>query len=124
MQVYNSVQGYVIVVILSLGVVITSLTSRNIPYISNYRVATFILLILGFLMCTLGAMGYAISKNLLSPLTLIGAILGILALIIGILTVFNKNVPFIHGQREAFILLTIIICLKILLTRIHLFLIK
>ncbi|KUO51051.1 MAG: hypothetical protein APF76_16275 [Desulfitibacter sp. BRH_c19] len=124
MQVYNSFLGFVIMGIISFGVVLVGLTNVFIPFMLNYRAATFILLISGFLMCTLGAMGYVMSKNLFSPFTLTGTILGVLALIISILTIFNKNVPFIHGQREAFITLAIIILLKIVLTRIHLFVIK
>lgn len=121
---YNSLQGLIISAIFALMLLVLVFSGISVPFISEYRNATIILLVLGFLMCTLGAMGYILAKSTFSLLTLVGSFLGVLAIVIGALSFFNKPIPFLHGERQAFIAIAVIILLKVILARIQLYVIK
>ncbi|WP_366924511.1 hypothetical protein MFMK1_001490 [Metallumcola ferriviriculae] len=121
---YNSLQGLIISGIFALMLLALVFSGTSIPFISEYWNATIILLVLGLFMCTFGAMGYILAKSTFSPITLVGSFLGVLALVIGALSFFNKTIPFLHGERQAFIAIAVIILLKVILARIQLYVIK
>ena len=124
MSMYNSLQGLVIVGICSAVLTVLVLSDINVPFITEYRNATIILLVLGFSMCSFGAMGYILVKSTFSPITLVGSFLGVLAIVIGVLGSLNKAIPFIHGKHQAFAAIAIIILLKVILARIQLYFLK
>lgn len=68
--------------------------------------------IFGMLLCT-GAVGKFISKAPFHLFTILGYILGTIALFILMTQIFNWNIPIIRDSRSAAILLIAIIIIKI-----------
>jgi len=124
MSMYNSLPGLITAGALSVMLTVLVFSRNSIPFITEYRNATIILFVLGLLMCTLGAMGYILTKSVFSPVTLAGSLLGVLAIAIGVLAILNKPIPFLQDERQAFMVLAGIILIKVILARIQLFVLK
>ena len=95
------------------------LSSREIPLISGDRAAFFTLLIIGFAMCSFGALSNIQPNEWLHPMNLIGITLGSLAVLLGVAVLTGIELPLVSGDRAAFITLAIIISSKVVLARMH-----
>lgn len=102
-----------------LGVVVTLfvlavLRGRNVPFSSTDRGAFFSLAVLGFIMCSLAfpLRSPAPSWNWLNPLVIVAMLLGGLALVLVIAVLFRIPLPLIASERQAFIVMAVIIAAK------------
>jgi hypothetical protein len=92
------------------------LTGRPIPFISGYRAAFFVLLVIGMAMCA-PAIGRAITSGTWTqPLPLIASAIGVVIVLLGIAVLLGAQVPLITGEREAFIALALLGGSKVALT--------
>jgi len=98
--------------LIALLLVITLLTGKILPFLSDERRIFIALAVIGFLMCTFGGMRGVKSGEWLSWWSIFGIVMGILAgiLIIGML--FGVKMPFVSGYREATLILACIISSK------------
>ena len=113
--------NYIVVALLGLvsaGVVVATLTgaNANLPVISTDRAALITLGVLGFAMCAVGGINISLATTGFShPITLIGALLGVLALVTVGAALFNVALPLIATERAAMIALAVLIVLKLAL---------
>jgi hypothetical protein len=98
--------------LIALLLVITLLTGKTLPFLSDERRMFIALGVIGFLMCTFGGMRGVQPGEWLSWWSVFGIVMGIVAgiLIIGIL--FGDKMPFVSGYREATLILACIIFSK------------
>lgn len=98
--------------VISLLLVIVLLTGRKVLLISDERTIFIALAVIGFLMCTFGGMRSLQLDGWLSWESILGIMMGILAGILIIGTLFGVSLPFISGYREASLILAGIIFFK------------
>jgi hypothetical protein len=92
------------------------LTNRPIPFINSQRAALIVLVVIGISMCAVGGVGPAIAKyGFSSPLFIIGAVFGVLMLLIPGAVLVGVKLPLIPTEHEAIIALTILGIIKILI---------
>lgn len=107
----------VFVVVLGLTaatLVCLTLTGRSVPLISDDRSALLALGVIGFVMCTLGGSGKVPSiLGWSHPITIVGSILGVAAMLIVILPLINVKLPVLATDRSAFIALAVVMLVKV-----------
>ena len=107
----------VFVVVLGLAaaaLVFFTLTGRSVPLISDDRGALLALGVIGFVMCSLGGIGKAQSAlGWAHPITIVGAILGVAALLIVLLPLINVKLPVLATDRSAFVALAVVMLVKV-----------
>jgi hypothetical protein len=107
----------VFVVVLGLAaaaLVFFTLTGRSVPLISDDRGALLALGVIGIVMCSLGGIGKAQSAlGWTHPITIVGAILGVAALLIVILPLINVKLPVLATDRSAFVALAVVMLVKV-----------
>lgn len=108
---------YIVSGIIGLVALYAGLADKKMLFITSPRIAVIVLTIIGFLMCNFGSIGLFVSKAPLHPLTIIGCIMGLAALLAGIICIFNINIPFVNEPNNALILIGIIIALKFIIAR-------
>lgn len=102
--------------VLALGITLATAVKANLPIISSERIAVFALIIVGFAMCAIGGSGRAIgSYGVTHPVTIIGAILGILVLLVGASVLFGFHLPLIADDRTAVFVVAGLILLKLVI---------
>jgi hypothetical protein len=90
------------------------LTNRPIPLISSERVAMIVLVVIGMAMCALGGIGPTITKyGFTSPIFIVGAVLGVVMLLIPAAVLVGVKLPLIAGEHEAIIALAVLGVAKI-----------
>lgn len=99
-------------------------TGKKILFITDARSAVITLAAVGFLMCSLGALSPFVTKAPLHPFTITGYVLGSLALLAGIVQLFNLKVPVLSNPKTALIIIGVIIIIKIIIARLSGFLPK
>ena len=102
------------------------LTNTIVPLVSNTGAALVALVVLGFVMCTAGGLSGKVDRDgfsWLSPFVILGMLLGLTAIYVTFAGLTGRSLPFVTGERGAFILLAGIIVVKWALSRIHAFLI-
>jgi hypothetical protein len=62
-----------------------------LPYLSNIRLASLVVLILGFVICTVGAGNNIWPVKTSNPFLVISAALGFIALIVGVVGIISGN---------------------------------
>lgn len=93
------------------------LSGQKILFINSPKTALITLAIVGFIMCSTGALAPFITNAPSHPLTLMGYTLGIVALIIALNQIFNWGIPLINDPKNALIVLSILIVVKIVIAR-------
>lgn len=103
--------------LLAAGLVFLVLTGRDVPIVGNGAGALLALGIIGLAMCTLGGIG-TVQGTLgwTHPLTIIGSILGVLALLVVALPLFGVQLPLIADTRSAVLALAVIMLVKVALS--------
>jgi len=85
----------------------------QLPMIENDRIAFYALATLGLGMCTIGGIGRTVQeRGWLNPITILGTVLGILALALVLMVLASGYIPLIPDERAAFIALTGIVLVK------------
>jgi len=95
------------------------LTGRQVPLISGDRRAFFVLLVVGFVMCALGPLRNIQPAEWGHPMNVIAAVLGGLALLLGLAVLTGMRIPLIPSSREAVTALAVIIVSKVVLAVVH-----
>ena len=99
--------------------VIAVLTDRPIPLISSHRGAFFVLLTVGFVMCSVGPLRNIQPNQWLQPMNVAAALLGSLALLLGMAVLAGWKIPLLPGNRESILLLAGIVLSKVILATVH-----
>lgn len=92
-------------------IVVAGLSEKKILFINGPRSAVITLGVIGILMCMI-SIGTFISSAPMHPLTVLGYLFGILAMLIFLSQIFGWNIPLIHEPRTVLFLLSGCIILK------------
>lgn len=114
--------GSILLALVAALFILSVLTNRNVPLVSSTRGALGALFILGFIMCIAGGLGPKVARTTFSwtsPFVILGILLGISAIYVAFAGLTGRNLPFVTGERGAFVLLAIIIAAKWVLSRVH-----
>ena len=114
--VVSSTNGIVTLVLglLAAALVFMVLTGRDVPIVGNGGGALLALGSIGIAMCTLGGIGPTQSAlGWAHPLTLIGSLLGVLALLVIALPLLEVRLPLIADIRSAVLTLAILLLVKV-----------
>ena len=112
----SSANGIITLVLglLAAGLVFMILTGRDVPIVGNGAGALLALGILGMAMCTLSGIGSVQSTlGWTHPLTIIGSILGVAALLVVVLPLLGVRLPMMADTRSAVLVLTVIMLIKV-----------
>lgn len=100
--------------LLAAGLVFMVLTGRDVPIVGSGAGALLALGIIGITMCAMGGIGPTQSAlGWTHPLTIIGSILGVLALLIVALPLLGVQLPLIADTRSAVLALAVIMLVKV-----------
>lgn len=99
----------------SLGLALVTLAGVKLPIFTNDRAAFYALAAAGFLACSLGMAKIAMEQGWANPITLVGMILGTLAVLLVAAVYFGFSIPFITSDRAALVALTAISGVKVAL---------
>jgi hypothetical protein len=100
--------------VLAAGLVLMVLTGRDVPIVGNGAGALLALGLIGLAMCTLSGIGTAQSTlGWTHPLTIIGSILGVAALLVVVLPLLGVHLPMMADTRSAVLALAIIMLVKV-----------
>ncbi len=103
--------------LLASGLVFMVLTGRDVPIVGNGAGALLALGIIGIAMCTLSGIGSVQSTlGWTHPLTIIGSILGVAALLVVVLPLLGVRLPLVTDTRSAVLALAVIMLIKVGLT--------
>ena len=96
--------------VLAAGLVVATLLGVPLPLLGSDRAVLIVLAILGMAMCGLGMQ--LDTYGWTHPANLVGIVLGVLALLLIVLTLFGVRLPFIATDRAAIVALTGIMVTK------------
>ncbi len=97
------------------AVVAATLTGKTLPLISSPRAALIALLVIGMAACTGGIGQVGASGRWLSPLAILGSVLGVAILVVIIFALAGWKLPFIQNQTEAVAAVAILMVVKFLI---------
>jgi hypothetical protein len=112
----SSANGIITLVLglLAAALVFMVLTGRDVPIVGNGAGALLALSLIGLTMCTLGGIGMVQGTlGWTHPLTIIGSILGVAALLVVVLPLLGVHLPFIADTRSAILALAVIMLVKV-----------
>jgi hypothetical protein len=112
----SSTNGIISLVLglLAAGLIFLILTGRDVPIVGNGAGALLALGLIGIAMCTMSGIGTAQSTlGWTHPLTIIGSILGVAALLVVVLPLFGVRLPLIPDTRSAVLALAVIMLVKV-----------
>lgn len=92
-------------------------SGHPIWFIRDTRTAVIALAAAGFVMCSTGAIFQFVQKAPLHALTILGYMLGSLALFAGLAQLFRWGVPYLSDARTALLVMTVAIAAKIIIAR-------
>jgi uncharacterized membrane protein required for colicin V production len=100
--------------VLAAGLVFLILTGRDVPIVGSGAGALLALGVIGIAMCTLSGIGSVQSTlNWTHPLTIIGSILGVAAVLVVVLPLLGVQLPLIADTRSAVLALAAIMLVKV-----------
>ena len=112
----SSTNGLITLVLglLAAGLVFMVLTGRDVPIVGNGAGALLALGIIGISMCTMSGIG-SVQGTLgwTHPLTIIGSILGVAALLVVALPLLGVQLPLVADTRSAVLALAVIMLIKV-----------
>ena len=112
----SSANGIITLILglLAAGLVFMVLTGRDVPIVGNGAGALLALGVIGLAMCTLSGIGPTQSAlGWTHPLTIIGSILGVAALLVVVLPLLGIHLPLIADTRSAVLALAVIMLVKV-----------
>jgi hypothetical protein len=99
-------------------IVCAGLSSRHIPLIGEPRAAAITLGIVGFAICMImPTIGKFISSAPAHPLTIIGCILGAIALLAVVAQIFRWSIPVVNDPKAALFIIAGCIAIKSIISR-------
>jgi hypothetical protein len=100
--------------LLAASLVFMVLTGRDVPIVGSGAGAPLALGLIGIAMCTLSGIG-SVQPTLgwTHPLTIVGSILGVLALLVVALPLLGVQLPLIADTRSAVLALAVIMLVKV-----------
>jgi len=110
-------------IIIAIGMAVIGLSGWKVFFIQGARSATIVLGILGMLLCTL-SVGKFIASVPAHPLSILGYIIGIIAMLTFLTQVFKWNVPIISNSQMALIVMAVAIIAKSVIARFAYFIVK
>jgi hypothetical protein len=99
--------------------VVGVLTHANATIGIGDRLAFFALVVIGMTMCSLGGITQAVAHGWWHPLSIVGYIIGTLALLLAAAVWFNIPVPMIATERDALIALAVMMLVKLGVARLY-----
>jgi hypothetical protein len=105
--------------ILAALLVLAVLTGRKLPLIGSERAALAVLVVLGMAMCTNGIGRVAAASAWTHPLAILGALVGVVILIVAAAGFFGWQLPLVAGARQAIIAVSVLGVLKLALSLLH-----
>jgi hypothetical protein len=112
----SSANGLITLVLglLAAGLVFMVLTGRDVPIVGNGAGALLALGLIGIALCTLGGIGTVQSTlGWTHPLTILGSILGVAALLVVVLPLLGVHLPMMPDTRSAVLALAVIMLIKV-----------
>ena len=112
----SSTNGLITLVLglLAAGLVFMVLTGRDVPIVGNGAGALLALGLIGIAMCTLSGIGTAqATLGWMHPLTIVGSILGVAAVLVVALPLFGVHLPLVAETRSAVLALAVIMLIKV-----------
>jgi hypothetical protein len=102
--------------LMAAGITLATVSGNKLLFITTDRAAVFALVIIGFAMCVTGGSGRAIGAyGITHPITITGAALGILALLVTASVLFGFRLPLIADDRAAVYAIATIIVVKMVI---------
>lgn len=98
--------------VIGIGILYSGLSGKKILFISDARIAAILLFLVGVMMCSFGKVGLFVAKAPVHPLTIAGYFLGVIAVFIGIVQIFNLKVPYLSEPKIALLLISAVIIIK------------
>ncbi len=114
---------YIIAAAVALGSLIIGLLGVPFWFIRSARTAAIVFAAAGFVMCATGMIRTFITQAPFHPLTIVAYLVGLFALFIGIVQVFNLRIPPFSDPKMALILMGAAAIVKVVIGRLA-FLIK
>jgi hypothetical protein len=102
----SSLNGQIVPLLLGVlvvGIVVATVSGKSLPLLNSPKAAMIAVLVIGLAMCAPGIGAVAASGQWLSPLAIIGYLLGAAILGIGIASIAGWKLPFIAGESQALI---------------------
>ena len=100
--------------LLAADLVFMALTGRDVPIVGNGAGVLLALGFIGIVMCTLSGIGPTQSAlGWTHPLTIIGSLLGVLAVLTVVLPLLGVQLPLIADTRSAVLALAVIMLVKV-----------
>ncbi len=112
----SSANGIITLVLglIAAGLVFMVLTGRDVPIVGNGAGALLALGVIGIAMCALSGIGSVQSTfGWGHPLTILGSILGVLAVLIVALPLLGVQLPLVADTRAAVLALAVIMLVKV-----------
>lgn len=91
----------------------------RIPFIHTYRAAFSVLFAAGFVLCSLGGISQAPTYGWAHPISIVGYVLGIAALLLGAVVLLRRFPQFVPDERSAFFALLGIVVAKFILAALY-----
>jgi hypothetical protein len=88
----------------------------RIPFIKSDRAAFGIVFLVGLGLCAVGGIGHAAARGWFDPVSILGYILGTLAMLLGLSVLFRIRVGPIQNDRAALFALAGIIAAKLVVS--------
>ena len=107
----KNIEILIMEVILSAVFVALGLTNTKVLFLQGPRTMTIVLGIMGMLLCTM-SIGKFISAAPAHPLTILGYILGAVALTAFVTQVFKIGIPVLEDPEKALVILAVALVLK------------
>lgn len=96
------------------GLVFLILTGREVPIVGNGAGALLTLGVIGIVMCTISGIGPVQgSLGWTHPLTIVGSILGVAAVLVVVLPLLGVQLPLVADTRSAVLALAVIMLVKV-----------
>jgi hypothetical protein len=105
--------------ILAALLVVGALTHANAAIGIGDRLAFFALVVIGMTMCSLSGITQAVAHGWWHPLSIVGYVVGTLALLLAAAVWFNVPLPMITTERDALIALTVVLLVKLGVARLY-----
>ncbi|NLZ66996.1 MAG: hypothetical protein GX910_05050 [Clostridiaceae bacterium] len=107
----KNIEILIMEVILAAVFVTLGLTNMKVLFLQGPRVMTIVLGIMGMLLCTI-SIGKFISTAPAHPLTILGYVVGVVALTAFVTQVFKIGIPVLENPKKALVILAVALVLK------------
>ena len=92
----------------------------KVPLMASHRAAILLLLVAGFVICSIGGIGrVAAAHDWAHPISILGYLLGAAILVVGGAYLLGRPLPLISGDRAYVLTISGMILAKIVLTQVH-----